>query len=417
VVVWSGDESTGTDTGSLSIQAQRYASDGSTRGAQFQVNSYTTNDQVAPCVAADGNGDFVVVWESNGSSGTDTHARSVQAQRFASDGSPRGEQFQVNTYTTESQIHASVAADANGDFVVVWDSNGSSGTDNSYRAIQGQRYDSAGSKQGSEFQINTYTPNYQRYPSVAADTNGNFFAVWQSYGSSGTDQDGYSIQGQRFNSDGSTLGTEFQVNTYTTGFQRNSSVAAEADGGFVVVWESYGSSGTDTSGFSVRGQRYASGGSTLGAEFQVNSYTTSDQQYPSVAADAGGNFVVVWHSLGSSGTDTSSESIHGQRYTSGGSTLGAEFQVNTNTTNGQVTPSVAADTYGDFVVVWQSSASPTDPNIRNIQGQRYSVAIAVPALSSITRFALAGALLLLGTAVARAKRSVSRGAGSPGRDG
>ena len=226
VVVWSSDGSTGTDTGSLSIQGQRYASDGSALGAQFQVDTYTTNDQVAPSVAADANGNFVVVWESNGSYGTDTHARSVQGQRYASDGSTRGAQFQVNTYTTESQIHASVAADADGDFVVVWDSNGSSGTDTSYRSIQGQRYDSSGSKRGTEFQINTFTTNYQRFPSVAADANGNFVVVWQSYGSSGTDQDGYSIQGQRYGSDGSTRGAEFQVNTYTTGFQRNSSVAA-----------------------------------------------------------------------------------------------------------------------------------------------------------------------------------------------
>ena len=59
-------------------------------------------------------------------------------------------------------------------------------------------------------------------------------------------------------------------------------------------------------------------------------------------------------------------------------------------------------------MVWQSYASPTDPNIRSIQGQRYSVAVAVPALSSTTRFALAAALLLLGAAVARAYGSVSR---------
>ena len=36
----------------------------------------------------------------------------------------------------------------------------------------------------------------------------------------------------------------------------------------------------------------------LGAEFQVNTYTTSNQELPSVATDANGNFVVVWESLG-----------------------------------------------------------------------------------------------------------------------
>ena len=53
-------------------------------------------------------------------------------------------------------------------------------------------------------------------------------------------------------------------------------------GDFVVVWQSYGSSGGDTSYSSVQGQRYAAGGAALGGEFQVNAYTTSTQRYPSV---------------------------------------------------------------------------------------------------------------------------------------
>src|SRR5262245_61890816 len=70
---------------------------------------------------------------------------------------PTGPQFQVNTYTTNSQPASSVAADADGDFVVVWESRGSSSGDTSGASIQGQRYDSAGSPLGSQFQVNTYT--------------------------------------------------------------------------------------------------------------------------------------------------------------------------------------------------------------------------------------------------------------------
>ena len=77
-----------------------------------------------PSVAADADGDFVVVWESDGSSGTDTSCTSIQGQRYASTGAPQGAQFQVNTYTTSYQRRPAVAADAAGDFVVVWDSYG-----------------------------------------------------------------------------------------------------------------------------------------------------------------------------------------------------------------------------------------------------------------------------------------------------
>lgn len=52
----------------------------------------------------------------------------------------------------------------------------------------------------------------------------------------------------------------------------------------------------------------------LGTEFQVNSYTTSYQFLPAVAADLEGNFVAIWASGGSDGGDTSSWSVQGQRY-------------------------------------------------------------------------------------------------------
>src|SRR5262245_10426985 len=66
-----------------------------------------------------------------------------------------------------------------------------------------------------------------------------------------------------------------------------------------------------------------------GPGFQVNSYTTNNQYGPSVAADADGDFVVVWQSQGSSGGDSSGYSIQGQRYTRAGSAVGSQFQVNT----------------------------------------------------------------------------------------
>ena len=86
------------------------------------------------------------------------------------------------------------------------------------------------------------------------------------------------------------------------------------DGDFVVVWQSQGSFGTDASNFSIQGQRYASNGSPQGGEFQVNTYTTGYQRLPSVATAAGGDLLVVWESQGSSGTDTSFSSIQGQLY-------------------------------------------------------------------------------------------------------
>ncbi len=48
------------------------------------------------------------------------------------------------------------------------------------------------------------------------------------------------------------MGGELQVNSYTTSSQRLASVGLDADGDFVVVWQSSGSGGTDSSGYSIQ---------------------------------------------------------------------------------------------------------------------------------------------------------------------
>src|SRR6185295_5105541 len=84
-------------------------------------------------------------------------------------------------------------------------------------------------------------------------------------------------------------GAEFRVNSYTTNFQRNASVAVDANGGFVIVWES---ALQDGSNYGVFGRRFGASGIAQGGEFRVNTYTTDDQQSAAVASDANGNFVV-----------------------------------------------------------------------------------------------------------------------------
>ena len=415
VVVWMSYGSPGTDTNNSSLQGQRFASDGSALGAQFQVNTYTTFHQGGTSVAVDAQGDIVVVWHSSGSFGTDDWY-SIQAQRYASDGSPMGGQFQVNTYTTNIQSSPAVAAADDGDFVVVWQSQGSFGTDYS-DSIQAQRYASGGSPLGSQFQVNTFRQSDQNDPSVDAAADGSFVVVWSSRGTYGTDEQygsGYSIQGQRFAPDGSKRGAEFQVNTYTPSDQRAPSVAVDQDGDFVVVWHDRSYSGTDLSATGVEGQRYASDGSPRGGQFQVNSYTPGYQDFASVTASPAGDFVVAWQGH-TSATDTSGRTIRAQRYTSGGSPRGVEFQVNTGTAGDQLRPAVAAAADGDFVVVWDSLVSSgTDTSFDSVQGQRFrALPIPVPALSRTVSFALGGVLLLLGAVLSHQHQRATSARRSP----
>jgi hypothetical protein len=255
--------------------------------------------------------------------------------------------------------------DDDGNFVVTWQSRFQDG--NGF-GIYVRRYNSSGVAQGSEFKVNTYTTSYQNRPSVAMDSDGDFVVTWQS-----RDQDGnYSgIYAQRYNSDGTTNGVEFQVNTFTTSDQTDSSVAMDDDGNFVVTWESYGQDGSNR-GIYVR--RYNSLGEAQGSEFQVNTYTTNSQSNPSVAMDSDGDFVVTWRSYGQDG---SGFGIYGQRYNAMGVAQGSEFKVNTYITNDQNFPSVAMDSDGDFVVTWESRSQ--DGSYEGIYGQRYEKPCAVAA--------------------------------------
>jgi hypothetical protein len=144
------------------------------------------------------------------------------------------------------------------------------------------------------------------------------------------------------------FGLEFQVNTYTTGYQTDSSVAADASGNFLVVWDS---DRPDGGGFGVFGQRYDSSDAPQGAEFQINSYTPGNQRRPSVVW-ANGSFVVVWQS---NLQDGGGYGVFGQRYDAGGTPQAAEFQVNSFTPNGQSRPAMASGPNGNFVVVWDSA--------------------------------------------------------------
>jgi hypothetical protein len=368
VVVWS---SYGQDGSSGGVFAQRYASSGAPLGSEFRVNTYTTNIQRRPSVAADMPGNFVVVWESAGQDGS---SYGVFGQRFDSAGAPLGPEFRVNTYTNLQQGYPSLAVGESGDFVVVWSSNGPDGQD---YGVFGQRYAGSGAPLGAEFQINTYSTGYQAHPSVAIRSSGQFVVVWTSYA-----QDGASagVFGQRFDASGVPAGPEFRVNSYTTGHQGDASVAVASSGlgGFVVIWSSYGQDGSDRGVF---GQRFSSGGAPSGPEFRVNTYTTSYQGGPSIGADQAGSFVVVWSSYTQDG---SSSGLFGQRYDGAGVPAGSEFRVNTHTTGAQELAAVAADygfpeTAGLFVVAWRSYGQ--DGSNQGVFGQRFGEIVPVELMS------------------------------------
>jgi len=306
-------------------------------GAEFQANTYVTNSQKEQSVAVDGAGNFVVVWASLHYGSYGPPDATIRGQRFSSAGTAVGTEFQIDTFTGGSPESPQVAADPAGEFVVVWDSFG----DGHLRGVFARRFDSTGNPAGSEFQVNTYWTAHQFHQNVTMDPSGAFIVVWDSgFFSFGYTQDGSGsgVYGQRFDGTGAPVGTEFQVNTYTTGYQSFPSVAMlDGSGDFVVSWQSY----QDGSSYGIFAQRFDGSGAKDGSEFQVNTSTFFAQRGPHVASDGSSTFVAVWDS----------GYPMGQRFDSAGARMGTEFVINTSPT-GYSAPHVAMGAAGDFVVAW-----------------------------------------------------------------
>lgn len=330
----------------------------------FQINTYTTNIQFLPSVGSLCDR-FIVAWASRGSTGTDTSSFSAQGRILESSGTSSVTEFQINTYTTSYATRPKISDLSCSSFVVVWGSDGSPGNDDSLSSILGQRFNSDGSNLGSEFQVNTYTTQAQWYPDVDTGRDGKFLVVWQSDGSQGTDISGSSIQGQLYSAAGVVLGGEFQINSDTTGDQRNPSVAALPSGGFYVVW-----TGLDGSASGIKGLRYDASGVPTTPEFQINTYTSGFQDSAEVAVGSSGDAMVVWTRGGEIPGDPTSVTVRAQLFDPTGNFSGIEFLVSTNTSVLNGFADVAVIGRNDFFFVWQSADIATGNN--DISGQFYS---------------------------------------------
>ena len=325
------------------------------QGGETRVNTATTGTQStttygAGNVAMDTNGNTVVVWN-------DGNTGDVYFQRYDGSGNALGSNTRANTTTADLQSEAQVAMDGNGNFVVAWMS---ASQDGSGDGIYAQRFNASGVAQGGEFRVNTTTANNQGLPAVAMDANGNFVVTWTD---AAADGNSFGVYAQRYDAAGSTQGSQFRVNTTTTNAQSYSVIAMNATGDFVIAWESSQSGDTD-----IYFQRYSAGGSTVGAETRVNATTFGTQWNAAVAIDDLGNFVVAWEDA--QGADGGTNGIFARRFDVGTGSLGSEFRVNTTTSDAQTVPAIAMNGAGDFLVAWNSANQ--DTNARGVYAQQYS---------------------------------------------
>ena len=248
-------------------------------------------------------------------------------QIFINDGTKFNSQFQINNVSSNIDL-ISITALKNNNFVVTWDNNNN---------ITGQILTDNGNKVGLPF-VNTGGD----FASITSLANGNFVVAYTCNNN---------ICAKIFHIDGTTLKSQFIVNTYIH-VDRLTSISSISNSNFMIVWASSGQDIFGSSDWGVYAQSFTSSGVKIGNEFRVNTYILGNQGNPSIASLSNDNYIVKWDS--SNNQDGSETGVYAQILDSSGNKIGNEFGINTFTYSSQQNPSVSSLINTNFVIVWTS---------------------------------------------------------------
>lgn len=212
-----------------------------------------------PSMAVTGDGNFVVAWQSSGSSGED-----VFIQLFNGKGRPTSP---VLTLANDfgDQLYPRVAADARGNFVVVWQGgspsrpSGFPGGDGDGTGIFLQRFDRLGRRVGPARIVNQTLVGNQGTPDVAVSRDGSFLVAWV---------EARGIWAQGFTPSGLRKGQELAVDIeYPTGF---SPIVAAVPEGFAVGWTETDACFPAGGGWLPKIERFTLAGRPVEPSFQLS---------------------------------------------------------------------------------------------------------------------------------------------------
>ncbi|HBP97168.1 MAG TPA: hypothetical protein DD679_16635 [Pantoea agglomerans] len=266
-----------------------------TNGAEYNVDSSTAASKMrVPVITSLEDGGYLVVWEAslNGNwtvygrqydaNGTPVTAETVLATTTLNANAiiPEWEPLPSVTTLENGQVAITYAIKATGYDV------GVSVYDPSTHAVTGS------------FVANQTLTNNQASSAVSALQNGNYVVTWDSNDTSGPDQNGYSVWGRIYAADGTALTSEFLINTTTAGDQHMARVVSQADGSFIAVFLSTTdiAPGAGTSG--IYAQYFDAAGNKVGQQIQINQLTYGEQVEVDATFLAGGQLYVTWTDQG-----------------------------------------------------------------------------------------------------------------------
>lgn len=345
------------------IYARRYRANGRARDRQVlrvdTPDEFSSTPPLAPDVAMDPAGDFVVSWldldtRAGRKDGT-YYSSTIFARRFAPSGRARDEVARTiarsDTYRTLGA--PSVAMDAVGNFVVVFDQvdfGAPQFSKSCFGAFAARR--AANGRKLSTLPLGNEDCSFN--PTVAMEPDGDFvvaYAVAQ-YNRRTGDFVSARLLANRYDAAGVARDATPAVVAPAVLFSRTGDVAVQDDGDFIVTWSS-SDDGYPVSRSNILARRFSGGGVLRGAPIQVNATDGGPDSDPRVGIAADGSFTVVWQR---DALDRDGQDIYRRSYNPRGRPVAPDdVRVNVSTLDVQNHAAVSVNASGHFVVAWESA--------------------------------------------------------------
>lgn len=202
---------------------------------------------------------------------------------------PLGPPSQINVAVTmDSQDHATVAMARGRESMIVWRSEEEPGdADGLYHNVRGRVFDRRGNPLGPEFLVNAALEGDQHFPDVSTDRASRYVVVW----SDTADGARHGVRGKIYSLDGRVLTGDFVVARSRSDKALHPSVAMNAAGDFIVIWNQYRG---NEQVFLVR--VYDAAGRPLTGPIRVNHLPVSAdaEGLPDIVLDDRGNALAAW---------------------------------------------------------------------------------------------------------------------------
>jgi len=301
LVVWLSDEKPEPDIIFLRnvIRSQAFDANGNPVGDEQLVSTLDPLLTITEKVDVDvlPSGEYIVVWTSSQTPEPEDSGNTIQGRRIGSNGVPLAGQFQVNsTMTSAKERWPAVTSLADGGFLVVW----------TEPQVHGRRFASDFTPVGDDFQINTFINGVEALPVVDRNEDGRVLVVWRDDEETGNDAE---IRGRLYSPELVPQGQDFRINTLVEDRQTEPEVADYGTGGFFVVWQSKVSAGNDIEPNSIEGRIVTGSDQFASSQFLLNVWTDNNQLFPGLGGN-NGRIAVGWHSQGN--PDIADQVIQGQ---------------------------------------------------------------------------------------------------------